>query len=77
MAYLTMSEAYTEQLMDELSKVECPCCCGSGRRGEYKGESLPCGACLGTGKIKNDPWWINYYAKVFGTPDGVQLSLNL
>ena len=76
MAFLSEVQ-HTEQLMDNLIKVDCPCCCGSGRRGTLMGEPMPCGACLGSGKLKNDPFWINYYSKVFGVPDGVQMSLNL
>lgn len=54
----------------------CPRCHGSGRLpGKLK---LPCAVCNGTGKVSDDPWWLNYYKKVFGVKeDSEQITLNL
>jgi hypothetical protein len=57
--------------------VDCPICAGSGKGVKLMGVQLSCSVCLGRKIIKNDPWWIAYYKKVFGTPDGVQIELRL
>jgi hypothetical protein len=61
-----------------MSTIECPICLGTGEAGKRVGDTLlPCGICLGSGSIVDDPWWINYYTTQFGTPDGVQMELEL
>jgi len=59
-----------------MGTVVCPRCRGNKRLpGKLK---LPCAVCSASGKITDDPWWVNYYNKVFGVKEECeQVTLNL
>jgi DnaJ-class molecular chaperone len=61
----------------ENEMTTCPVCGGDGKGAILQGVQLSCVACMGKKEIRNDPFWIRYYTKQFGSRDGIQMTLKL